>query len=74
MASRFKYSRWDGSQVGFDLDADALIAHARERLSSYKVPSRIVFFQFDDIPRTASAKVQKGPLRELLLKRLGRAV
>src|SRR6188472_4323661 len=25
MASRFKYSRWDGSQVGFDLDADALL-------------------------------------------------
>ena len=25
MASRFTYSRWDGSQVGFDLDADALL-------------------------------------------------
>jgi len=59
---------------GAHLTEAALIAHARERLSSYKVPSRIVFFQFDDIPRTASAKVQKGPLRELLLKRLGRAV
>jgi uncharacterized protein with von Willebrand factor type A (vWA) domain len=24
MASRFTYSRWDGTQKGFDLDADAL--------------------------------------------------
>src|SRR4029078_224514 len=23
--SRFQYSRWDGTQVGFDLDADALL-------------------------------------------------
>ena len=24
MAARFTYSRWDGTQRGFDLDADAL--------------------------------------------------
>src|ERR1700675_2651648 len=32
MASRFKYSRWDGSQVGFDLDADALLAEMSDDL------------------------------------------
>src|SRR6186997_2742835 len=32
MASRFKYSRWDGSQVGFDLDADALLEEMTDDL------------------------------------------
>jgi len=52
----------------------ALIEHVRERLSSYKVPQRIVFFQFEEIPRTDSAKVQKPKLRELLLERLSRTI
>jgi uncharacterized protein with von Willebrand factor type A (vWA) domain len=32
MASRFQYSRWDGSQVGFDLDADALLEEMTDDL------------------------------------------
>jgi acyl-CoA synthetase (AMP-forming)/AMP-acid ligase II len=40
---------------------DELIAWARERLASYKVPHRVVFA--DDLPRTGTRKVQK---RELL--------
>src|SRR3954468_3157480 len=32
MTSRFKYSRWDGSQVGFDLDADALLEEMTDDL------------------------------------------
>src|SRR5690348_12677777 len=32
MASRFKYSRWDGTQVGFDLDADALLEEMTDDL------------------------------------------
>src|SRR2546429_9860098 len=32
MASRFKYSRWDGTQVGFDLDADALLEEMSDDL------------------------------------------
>src|SRR5436190_8607137 len=31
MASRFQYSRWDGTQVGFDLDADALLEEIVEQ-------------------------------------------
>ena len=26
MGSRFTYSRWDGTQVGFDLDADSVLS------------------------------------------------
>src|ERR1700704_6226680 len=32
MASRFQYSRWDGTQVGFDLDADALLEEMTDDL------------------------------------------
>jgi len=59
-------------RAGVELSEAALVAYAQERLSSYKVPRRVVFFSFEEIPRTASAKVQKGPLRELLRERLGR--
>lgn len=30
--SRFRYSRWDGTQVGFDLDADAVLAEINDDL------------------------------------------
>lgn len=32
MVSRFRYSRWDGTQVGFDLDADALLEEMTDDL------------------------------------------
>jgi uncharacterized protein with von Willebrand factor type A (vWA) domain len=32
MPSRFQYSRWDGTQVGFDLDADALLEEMTDDL------------------------------------------
>ncbi len=32
MASRFRYSRWDGTQVGFDLDADDIFAEITDDL------------------------------------------
>jgi uncharacterized protein with von Willebrand factor type A (vWA) domain len=31
-ASRFRYSRWDGTQVGFDLDADAVLEEITDDL------------------------------------------
>jgi acyl-coenzyme A synthetase/AMP-(fatty) acid ligase len=42
-------------------DAAGLVAFAKERLSDYKVPRRIVVV--DELPRTGTNKVQK---RELL--------
>jgi hypothetical protein len=32
MAARFTYSRWDGTQKGFDLDADALFDELNDDL------------------------------------------
>ena len=48
----------DGSAV----TADELIAHCRERLAGYKCPKRIEFL--DELPRTATGKLQKFKLRE----------
>ena len=43
-------------------DADALIAHCRDQLASFKVPRRVVFL--DQLPRTALGKVQKKRLTD----------
>ncbi len=40
----------------------AILDHCRARLARYKAPRRILFT--DDLPRTASGKVQKGLLRD----------
>ena len=32
MTGRFSYSRWDGTQVGFELDADAILAEITDDL------------------------------------------
>ena len=50
-----------GSADG-SVTADALIAHCRENLAGYKCPKRIDFV--DDLPRTATGKLQKFKLRE----------
>jgi fatty-acyl-CoA synthase len=59
--------RWGEVPVAFvtlrkdDVDADALIEYARERLARYKVPRR---FQFCELPKTSSGKIQKTVLRD----------
>lgn len=45
---------------------DALTAFCRERLASYKVPTRFAFRQADEFPRTPTGKVQKPRLRDEL--------
>jgi fatty-acyl-CoA synthase len=45
-----------------DVDAAALIAHCRESLAGYKCPKRVDFV--DELPRTATGKLQKFKLRE----------
>ncbi|MEO5679257.1 MAG: hypothetical protein ABIS47_06275, partial [Acidimicrobiales bacterium] len=42
---------------------DELLAFARDRLSTYKVPQQIIVV--DDLPRTGTDKVQKARLRGL---------
>jgi len=48
---------------GATLAEEELLAFAGEHLSSYKVPQAVKVV--DDLPRTATEKVQKAPLREL---------
>ncbi|RZQ64515.1 acyl-CoA synthetase [Amycolatopsis suaedae] len=47
-----------------EVEADELLAHARERLSSFKVPKAVHFA--DDLPRNASGKILKRELRDRL--------
>jgi long-chain acyl-CoA synthetase len=49
-------------QPGAEPDANALIAHCRELIASYKKPKHVVFVQ--SLPRTSTGKVLKGELRE----------
>jgi fatty-acyl-CoA synthase len=44
------------------LDTDALLAWARERLARYKLPKEVIVV--DELPRTASGKIQKHRLRD----------
>ncbi|QNN54256.1 AMP-binding protein [Nocardioides mesophilus] len=47
---------------GDDVTAEELIAHCRQYLAGYKCPKRIDFV--DELPRTATGKLQKFKLRE----------
>jgi acyl-CoA synthetase (AMP-forming)/AMP-acid ligase II len=47
---------------GRDATAQALVAHCRQRLASYKTPRRVTFL--DALPRNPSGKVLKRVLRE----------
>ncbi len=55
---------------GAALDAAAIRTALRDRLSTFKVPTNIVFLTADDIPWTASHKVRRGQLTALLTERL----
>jgi len=50
--------------AGSAATADAIIAFCRERLASYKAPTRIVVRKAEEFPRTPTGKVQKPQLRE----------
>jgi fatty-acyl-CoA synthase len=47
-------------------DAAAIVAFCRERLASYKVPTRLVFRKDEELPRTPTGKIHKPGLREQL--------
>jgi malonyl-CoA/methylmalonyl-CoA synthetase len=60
--------RWGEEVVAFvvpagELDADALIAHCRERLSAYKCPKRVV--ALEELPVNRMGKVQRDALAEM---------
>jgi len=43
---------------------------AKERLASYKVPRRVLFFSSEDLQLTGSAKVKTADLRKLAARTL----
>ena len=53
-------------RAGAASDAAMLIAFCRERLASYKVPTRLVIRAAEEFPRTATGKIHKPGLREEL--------
>jgi acyl-coenzyme A synthetase/AMP-(fatty) acid ligase len=58
---------------GASLDAEDIRAALRGRVSAFKVPAHIVFVTAADIPWTASHKVRRGQLTELLAGRVAAA-
>src|SRR5208282_5617009 len=67
--------RWGEVPVAFvtlrkkdDVDAGTLADFARERLARYKVPKR---FEFCELPKTSTGKIQKNVLRDMAKQRPG---
>lgn len=63
------HERWGETPVAFvtlqadaEVTAEELIHHTKERIASYKAPTRV---EFRDLPRTSTGKIQKYRLREL---------
>jgi acyl-CoA synthetase (AMP-forming)/AMP-acid ligase II len=52
------------------IDEGKVRAFAAERLSSYKVPRRVIFLAESDVTLTATNKIKTAPLRELAARRL----
>ncbi len=57
-------------QDGVVLTADDVRNFAKEKLASYKVPRRVLFFAESELDMTGSAKVKTAELRALAVKRL----
>lgn len=57
-------------ESGAVVDEESVRAFVSKRLSSYKVPRRVLFLQESDLSLTASNKVKTAPLRELAARRL----
>jgi fatty-acyl-CoA synthase len=55
---------------GAVLDENAIRNFAKEKLASYKVPRRVLFFDEADLQTTGSSKIKTAELRELAGKRL----
>ena len=56
---------------GAALDEAAVRSFAREKLASFKVPRRVLFFSEADMHLTGSAKIKTADLRALAVQRLG---
>ncbi len=54
-------------------EPETIRAHLRECLAAYKVPRHILFFTEDEVEFTGSQKIQTGPLRVEVERRLRKA-
>ncbi|MFB9930171.1 AMP-binding protein [Amycolatopsis halotolerans] len=57
---------------GTEVTADELITHCRQHLAGYKCPKRVEFLE--ELPRTATGKIQKFKLRQPFWEGQGRQV
>jgi fatty-acyl-CoA synthase len=55
---------------GVKLDEETVRGFAKEKLASYKVPRRVLFFEEHELETTGSAKVKTAELRKLASDRL----
>jgi fatty-acyl-CoA synthase len=58
------------AKPGADLSEAAVRGYARDKLASYKVPRRVLFFEEDELETTGSSKIKTGDLRKLAAQRL----
>jgi benzoate-CoA ligase family protein len=54
------------ARAGCSIDADALVAHCRDRMAAFKRPRRVVVV--DALPRTATGKVRRFALRDAIAR------
>jgi fatty-acyl-CoA synthase len=52
------------SKPGCALSAEELIAFGRQHLAAYKVPKRVIFIPYEEMPINFSGKLLKRQLRE----------
>jgi fatty-acyl-CoA synthase len=56
--------------AGATLDEATVRNFVKDKLASYKVPRRVLFFEVSDLQLTGSAKVKTGDLRDLAARTL----
>lgn len=62
---------WVVPETGADLNTDEIIAQCRAELARFKVPAHVLIVRPDELPLTASGKVQKFRLAERAARQLG---
>jgi fatty-acyl-CoA synthase len=58
------------AKEGASLSEETIRAFARDKLASYKIPRRVLFFAEDELETTGSSKIKTADLRKLAAERL----
>jgi fatty-acyl-CoA synthase len=62
---------WVVPERGAELDPEEVIAACRGELARFKVPAHVFMVSADELPLTASGKVQKFRLAQRAIEQLG---